>query len=46
VAHGKRYREAATKIERERLYEATDALALLKELPPAKFDETLKSPFV
>lgn len=42
MAHGKRYREAATKIERERLYEATDALALLKELPPAKFDETIE----
>lgn len=42
MAHGKRYREAMAKVERERLYEAIDALSLLQELPSAKFDETVE----
>ncbi|MGI6129644.1 MAG: 50S ribosomal protein L1 [bacterium] len=39
---GKRYREAMAKIDREHLYEAAEALKLLKELPTAKFDETVE----
>lgn len=42
MKRGKRYREAIAKIDREKLYEAADALTLLKELPPAKFDETVE----
>ncbi len=42
MKHGKRYREAMAKIDRNRLYEAAEALALLKELPTAKFDETVE----
>ncbi|HKM39901.1 MAG TPA: 50S ribosomal protein L1 [bacterium] len=43
MKRGKRYRQAVSKIERERLYEAHEALELLKELPPAKFDETVET---
>ena len=42
MTRGKRYREAASKVDRHRLYEAAEALALIKELPPAKFDETVE----
>ncbi len=44
-AHGKRYTEARSKIEREQLYSPAEAVALLKELPDAKFDETVEAHF-
>ena len=42
VKHSKRYRTAAARVERERLYDPHEALALLKGLPAAKFDETVE----
>jgi len=43
--HGKRYDEARSKIEREQLYAPAEAIKLLKELPDAKFDETVEAHF-
>jgi len=40
--HSKRFRSAAARVERARLYEPREALALLKDLPGAKFDETVE----
>ena len=37
----KRYRASAEKVERDKLYPMAEAFDLLKELPPAKFDETV-----
>jgi large subunit ribosomal protein L1 len=42
---GKRYAEANSKVDREREYTPTEALKLLKELPTAKFDETVEVSF-
>jgi len=42
VKHSKRYLTAAARVEREKLYEPHEALALLKGLPGAKFDETVE----
>ncbi len=39
---GKRYREATTKVDRDRQYLPRDALRLLMDLPEAKFDETVE----
>ena len=44
-AHGKRYNEARSKIERENLYSPAEAVELLKGLPDAKFDETVEAHF-
>jgi large subunit ribosomal protein L1 len=41
--HGKRYREAAAKIDQSRLYEPREAVALARETSNAKFDETIES---
>jgi len=41
--HGKRYREAAAKIDQGRLYEPREAVALARETSNAKFDETIES---
>ena len=41
--HGKRYNEARAKIDRENLYSPVEAVTILKELPPAKFDETVEA---
>ena len=38
----KRYRAAAEKVDRNKVYEPGEALALLKSLPSAKFDETVE----
>jgi len=38
---GKRIRAALEKVDRERMYPVSDALALLKELSSVKFDETI-----
>ncbi|HJP40869.1 MAG TPA: 50S ribosomal protein L1 [Dehalococcoidia bacterium] len=39
---GKRYQNTLAKINRTKLYPIEDALTLLKEFPPAKFDETVE----
>jgi large subunit ribosomal protein L1 len=39
---GKRYLEAAEKVEKSRLYPVDEAIALAKEIHPAKFDETVE----
>ena len=39
---GKKYAEAAKKVDRDRLYEPRDAVALVKELATAKFDESVE----
>lgn len=41
MAHGKRYRDLATKVDSTRVYGLDEALALLKETVSAKFDETV-----
>lgn len=40
--HGKRYLEAAKKVDRTKLYDPAEALALVKEMATAKFDETVE----
>ena len=40
--HGKRYVEAMSKLDRERLYAPREAIKLLKEFPDRKFDETVE----
>lgn len=40
--HGKKYQEAAKKVDGERLYSADEAVALLKEIAFANFDETVE----
>jgi large subunit ribosomal protein L1 len=42
---GKRYREAISKVDREHEYTPTEAVKLLKDLPTAKFDETVEVSF-
>jgi large subunit ribosomal protein L1 len=43
--HGKRYNEAREKIDREHAYTPIEAVRLLKDAPPAKFDETVEVHF-
>ncbi len=43
--HGKNYLEAASKVDREKLYDPSDALNLVKEISTAKFDETVEAAF-
>lgn len=43
--HGKRYRELTGKVDRERLYTAQEAAALVRDLATAKFDETVEAHF-
>ena len=40
---GKKYAEALGKIDRTKLYDAKDALALVSEIATAKFDETVEA---
>jgi len=40
--HGKKYLEAAKKVDKTKLYEPAEALALVKELSFAKFDESVE----
>src|SRR4051812_3610442 len=40
--HGKNYVESKSRVDREREYEPADAVALLKELKAAKFDESVE----
>ena len=44
-SHGKRYREARERIDRERVYSPLEAIRMLKDFPPAKFDETVEVHF-
>lgn len=41
MAHGKRYRDLATKVDTSRVYSLDEALPLLKETASVKFDETV-----
>jgi large subunit ribosomal protein L1 len=43
--HGKRYRNSRASVDREHLYSPLEAVRLLKEFPPAKFDETVEVHF-
>jgi large subunit ribosomal protein L1 len=43
--HGKRYRNARGNVDRERLYTPLEAVRLLREFPPTKFDETVEVHF-
>ncbi len=43
MKHGKKYAEAAKAIERGRLYDAPEAMALVKKTAVAKFDETVEA---
>jgi large subunit ribosomal protein L1 len=40
--HGKRYREAYAKVDRERAYSPAEAVHLVKDTKSAKFDETVE----
>jgi large subunit ribosomal protein L1 len=42
MAHGKRFRMQHQKIQRDQLYSAAEAIALVKETASAKFDETVE----
>jgi large subunit ribosomal protein L1 len=42
---GKRYQESLSKVDREREYTPAEAVTLLKQLPTAKFDETVEVAF-
>lgn len=41
--HGKKYQEAKKQVDRNRLYEPEEALELLKQVAPAKFNETVEA---
>jgi large subunit ribosomal protein L1 len=43
---GKKYREVAAKVDRQKSYEPTEAVRLLKEIKFAKFDESVDASFV
>ena len=43
--HGKNYRAAAEKVDSTRLYTPLEAVKLVKEVAPAKFDETVEAHF-
>ena len=45
TAHGKRYREAESKLDREKEYAPGEAFKVLKSLPDARFDETVEVAF-
>ena len=42
-AHGKRYRAARSRIDREQTYSPLEAIRMLKEFEDAKFDETVEA---
>jgi large subunit ribosomal protein L1 len=44
-SHGKRYRSSREAIDREQAYTPLSAVRLLKDMPPAKFDETVEVHF-
>jgi len=43
AAHGKRYRNARARVDRERVYTPLEAIRILKEAPGAAFDETVET---
>lgn len=43
--HGKKFREAATKVDRAAVYTPLEGVKLVKELANAKFDETVEAHF-
>ncbi|WP_044641868.1 50S ribosomal protein L1 [Risungbinella massiliensis] len=43
--HGKKYRDAIAKVDREKQYSPSEALNLVKEVSTAKFDETVEAAF-
>ncbi len=43
MKRGKKYQEAAKQIDRSRLYETNEAVALVKQASVAKFDETIEA---
>src|SRR6266568_3724216 len=43
--HGKTYREARSRVDREQAYSPLEAIRLLKDLPGPKFDETVEVHF-
>jgi large subunit ribosomal protein L1 len=45
ASHGKAYKEARAKVDREKLYSPADAIRLVRELSSAKFDETVEVHF-
>ena len=42
AGNGKRYKEALSKVDRDHLYSPREAVKVLKEIPQAKFDETVE----
>ena len=40
--HGKRFKEAASLVDRDRLYSPREAVKILKQFPDSKFDETVE----
>jgi len=40
--HGKRFKEAAALVDRDRLYSPREAVKILKQFPDSKFDETVE----
>jgi large subunit ribosomal protein L1 len=42
MKHGKKYRQVAERIEKDKTYEVSEALAILCEMPIAKFDESVE----
>ncbi|MFZ0014354.1 MAG: 50S ribosomal protein L1, partial [Acidimicrobiia bacterium] len=46
MAHGKKYREAASRYDKEHRYTAREAIDLVKTLASAKFDETIEVVYV
>ena len=45
MKHGKTYRQIAERIDREKVYEFEEAIAILQEKPSAKFDESVEMHF-
>jgi large subunit ribosomal protein L1 len=45
MKHGKKYTAATKRYDRDRLYDPVEALDLVKNLAPAKFDETVEAAF-
>src|SRR5882724_8351171 len=45
MAHGKRYRNAYEKVDRDHHYQPAEAVALVKETAGTKFDETVELHF-
>ena len=43
--HGKKYQDAVKRIDKDKLYEVDEAMALVKETATAKFDESIEAHF-